>query len=71
MGTYKRIKNRNNISGGNLTNREFFDVLNEVFGSRSSIQVPSEITISSLLEDLISEEPLTSKKESEEESPKI
>ncbi|XP_054082958.1 uncharacterized protein LOC128924147 [Zeugodacus cucurbitae] len=62
MGTYKRIKKRNNTSGESSTNWEFFDVMDEVFGSRSSVQVPSEMlesSLESLVEDLTSDSPLT------------
>ncbi|XP_039953246.1 uncharacterized protein LOC120770130 [Bactrocera tryoni] len=62
MGTYKRIKKRNNTSGESSTNWEFFDALDEVFGSRSSVLVPSEMVESSLhnlIEDLTSDGPST------------
>uniref|UniRef100_A0A034V0F0 Uncharacterized protein n=1 Tax=Bactrocera dorsalis TaxID=27457 RepID=A0A034V0F0_BACDO len=62
MGTYKRIKKRNNTSGESSTNWEFFDVMDKVFGSRSSVQVPSEMlecSLQSLVEDLTSDSPLT------------
>ncbi|XP_054729341.1 uncharacterized protein LOC129238335 [Anastrepha obliqua] len=50
MGTYKRIKKRNNTSGEASSNWEYFDEIDEVFGSRSSINVPLEMTDYSLEE---------------------
>ncbi|XP_054746078.1 uncharacterized protein LOC129250478 [Anastrepha obliqua] len=44
MGTYKRIKKRNNTSGEAPSNWEYFDEIDKVFGSRSSINVPLEMT---------------------------
>lgn len=43
MRTYKRIKKRNNTSGEAATNWDFFDEIDEVFGSRSSIDVPQDM----------------------------
>lgn len=60
MGTYKRIKKRNNTSGEGATNWEFFQTLDEVFGSRSSVLVPDamlESSLESLLREDLSNDP--------------
>ncbi|XP_049316834.1 uncharacterized protein LOC125779520 [Bactrocera dorsalis] len=60
MGTYKRIKKRNNTSGEGATNWEFFQTLDEVFGSRSSVLVPDamlESSLNSLMQDLSNDPP--------------
>lgn len=48
MGTYKRIKKRNNTSGESSTNWEYFEIMDEIFGSRSSVLVLNEMVESSL-----------------------
>ncbi|XP_018800648.1 PREDICTED: uncharacterized protein LOC108976170 [Bactrocera latifrons] len=60
MGTYKRIKNPNNISGELATNWEFLQTLDEVLGSRSSVFVPDamlESSLESLRQDLSNDPP--------------
>ncbi|XP_049302154.1 uncharacterized protein LOC125775541 [Bactrocera dorsalis] len=49
MGTYKRIKKRNSTSGEAASNWEYFSEIDEVFGSRSSIEVPLEMTEYSII----------------------
>ncbi|XP_036347242.1 uncharacterized protein LOC118756595 [Rhagoletis pomonella] len=43
MVTYKRIKKRNNTSGEAATPWEFFELFDNVYGSRVDITVPEEI----------------------------
>ena len=45
--TYKRIKKRNNSSGEAATTWEFFEEMDEVYGSRFDVPVPSSILESS------------------------
>ncbi|XP_054728556.1 uncharacterized protein LOC129251281 [Anastrepha obliqua] len=56
MVTYRRIKKRNNTSGQGATNWEFFDLLDEIYGTRADIVVPEDILDSSILELSESEE---------------
>ncbi|KAI8125065.1 hypothetical protein CVS40_4872 [Lucilia cuprina] len=48
--TYRRIKKRNNTSGEAATTWEFFDEIDEVYGSRCDVLVP-EVNLESSLND--------------------
>lgn len=48
--TYKRIKKRNNSSGEAETTWEFFEEMDEVYGSRFGISVPDTILESSSID---------------------
>ncbi|XP_065370935.1 uncharacterized protein LOC135963089 [Calliphora vicina] len=52
--TYKRIKRHNNTSGEAATTWEFFEEMDEVYGSRSDIAVPAS-TLESSLYDILSD----------------
>ncbi|XP_039969534.1 uncharacterized protein LOC120781393 [Bactrocera tryoni] len=43
LGTYRRIKRRNGTSGESATNWDFFDGMDDVYGTRSSISVPDNM----------------------------
>lgn len=46
--TYKRIKKRNKESGRDVTCWDFFDMMDEVYGTRHSLDPPREYLIDSL-----------------------
>ncbi|XP_039953243.1 uncharacterized protein LOC120770127 [Bactrocera tryoni] len=48
MVTYKRIKRRNKTSGEAAATWEFFDQMDEIYGTRTDIVVPEELLDSSL-----------------------
>ncbi|XP_018799645.1 PREDICTED: uncharacterized protein LOC108975546 [Bactrocera latifrons] len=48
MIMYKRIKKRNHTSGESATNCEYFEALDEVFFSQSCVQLPEDMTESSI-----------------------
>lgn len=58
MVTYKRIKKRNCTSGESATSWEFFDKMDEVYGTRTDVTVPENMLDSSL-EWLLSDSPAT------------
>ncbi|XP_039968573.1 uncharacterized protein LOC126764193 [Bactrocera neohumeralis] len=53
MVTYKRIKKRNNTSGEAATHWEFYEEMDDVYGTRSDVAVPQE-TLDSSLYDILS-----------------
>ncbi|XP_039966821.1 uncharacterized protein LOC120778858 [Bactrocera tryoni] len=54
LGTYKRIKRRSAMSGKAATNWEFFEEMDEVYGTRCSVVVP-ENTVKHSLEQTANE----------------
>lgn len=52
--TYKRIKKRNNTSGEAATTWEFFEEMDEVYGSRADVSVPAS-SLESSLYDILTE----------------